>query len=175
MEAVNRRSWNSSPEKKSWAKTMYKNCSTWLTNLINKEHRKLASKEEKKWMWSTHFLFISDFNNLVSLQNAVAFSLKRHRVFLKDGDVLKKRRGVSTKTSGRFKKTLGMFRNSLMTAPFYSEKIKVRFSSSWLSVYTKDADLQSISMTSRGKNGCHWLSEKCMTTNDNENTGLLSE
>ena len=47
---------------------------------------------------------------------------KRHRVFLKDGDVLKKRRGVSTKTSGRFKKTLGMFRNSLMTAPFYSEK-----------------------------------------------------
>ena len=93
----------------------------------------------------------------------------------KDGDVLKKRRGVSTKTSGRFKKTLGMFRNSLMTAPFYPKKIKVRFSSSWLSVYTKDTDLQSISMTSRGKNGCHWLSEKCMTTNDNENTGLLSE
>jgi hypothetical protein len=106
----------------------------------------------------------------------VAFSLKRHRVFLKDGDVLKKRRGVSTKTSGRFKKTLGMFRNSLMTAPFYLEKkIKVRFSSSWLSVYTKGTDLQSISMTTRGKNGCHWLSEKYMTTNDNENTGLLSE
>jgi hypothetical protein len=52
----------------------------------------------------------------------VAFSLKHHRVFLKDGDVLKKRRGVSTKTSGRFKKTLGMFRNSFMTAAFYSEK-----------------------------------------------------
>ena len=43
----------------------------------------------------------------------------------KDGDVLKKRRGVSTKTSGRFKKTLGMFRNSLMTALFTpSRKIK---------------------------------------------------
>ena len=69
-----------------------------------------------------------------------------------------------------------MFRNSLMTAPFYLEKkIKVRFSSSWLSVYTKGTDLQSISMTSRGKNGCHWLSEKCMTTNDNENTGWSSE
>ena len=53
--------------------------------------------------------------------------------------------------------------------------IKVRFSSSWLSVYTKGTDLQSISMTTRGKNGCHWLSEKCMTTNDNENTGWLSE
>ena len=69
-----------------------------------------------------------------------------------------------------------MFRNSLMTAPFYLEKkIKVRFSSSWLSVYTKDTDLQSIPMTSRVKNGCHWLSEKCMTTNDNENTGWSSE
>ena len=68
-----------------------------------------------------------------------------------------------------------MFRNSLMTAPFYSEKNKVRFSSSWLSVYTKGTDLQSISMTTRGKNGCHWLSEKCMTTNDNENTGWSSE
>ena len=33
----------------------------------------------------------------------------------KDGDVLKKRRGVLIKTSARFKKTLGMFRNSLMT------------------------------------------------------------
>ena len=105
----------------------------------------------------------------------MAFSLKCHRVFLKDDDVLKKRRGVSTKTSGRFKKTLGMFRNSLMTAPFYSEKNKVRFSSSWLSVYTKDTDLQSFVMTTKGKNGCHWLSEKCMTTNDNENTGWSSE
>ena len=40
----------------------------------------------------------------------------------KDGDVLKKRRGVSTKTSARFKKTLGMFRNSFVTVSFYSEK-----------------------------------------------------
>ena len=63
-----------------------------------------------------------------------------------------------------------------MTAPFYLEKkIKVRFSSSWLSVYTKDADLQSFIMTTKGKNGCHWLSEKYMTTNDNENTGWLSD
>ena len=68
-----------------------------------------------------------------------------------------------------------MFRNSLMTAPFYSEKIKVRFSSSWLSVYTKGVDLQSFIMTTKGKNGCHWLSEKYMTTNDNENTGWLSD
>jgi hypothetical protein len=30
-------------------------------------------------------------------------------------------------------------------------------------------------MTTKGENGCHWLSEKCMTTNDNENTGWLSE
>jgi hypothetical protein len=44
-----------------------------------------------------------------------------------------------------------------------------------LSAYIKDADLQSIPMTIGGKNGCHWLSEKCMTTNDNENTGWLSE
>ena len=44
-----------------------------------------------------------------------------------------------------------------------------------MSAYTKDTDLQSISMTTRDKNGCHWLSEKCMTTNDNENTGWLSE
>ena len=44
-----------------------------------------------------------------------------------------------------------------------------------MSVYTKGTDLQSISMTSRVKNGCHWLSEKCMTTNDNENTGWSSE
>ena len=57
-----------------------------------------------------------------------------------------------------------------MTAPFTYEKNKVRFSSSWLSVYIKDADLQSIPMTIGGENGCHWLSEKCMTTNDNENT-----
>ena len=43
----------------------------------------------------------------------------------KDGDVLKKRRGVMIKTSARFKKTLGMFRNSLMTALFTpSRKIK---------------------------------------------------
>ena len=69
----------------------------------------------------------------------------------KDGDVLKKRRGVSTKTSARFKKTLGMFRNSLMTVPFYSEKNKVRFLLSWLSVYIKGFDLQSIAMTTRGK------------------------
>ena len=62
-----------------------------------------------------------------------------------------------------------------MTAPFTYEKNKVRFSSSWLSAYTKDADLQSISMTTRGKSGCHWLSEKYMTTNDNENTGWLSD
>ena len=40
----------------------------------------------------------------------------------KDGDVLKKRRGVSTKTSGRFKKTLGMFRSSLMIALFTSSR-----------------------------------------------------
>ena len=43
-----------------------------------------------------------------------------------------------------------------------------------VSIY-QSTDLQSISMTTRGKNGCHWLSEKCMTTNDNENTGWLSE
>jgi hypothetical protein len=30
-------------------------------------------------------------------------------------------------------------------------------------------------MTTKGKNGCHWLSEKYMTTNDNENTGWSSE
>ena len=52
-----------------------------------------------------------------------------------------------------------MFRNSLMTAPFYSEKNKVRFLLSWLSVHSRDVDLQSIAMT----------------TNDNENTGWLSE
>ena len=68
-----------------------------------------------------------------------------------------------------------MFRNSLMTAPFTYEKNKVRFSLSWLSVYTKDTDLQSFIMTTKGKNGCHWLSEKYMTTNDNENTGWLSD
>ena len=44
-----------------------------------------------------------------------------------------------------------MFRNSLMTVPFYSEKNKVRFLLSWLSVYIKGFDLQSIAMTTRGK------------------------
>ena len=30
-------------------------------------------------------------------------------------------------------------------------------------------------MTTKDENGCHWLSEKYMTTNDNENTGWLSD
>ena len=35
--------------------------------------------------------------------------MKHDRVLKKDGDVLKKRRGVSVQTSGRFKKNVGAF------------------------------------------------------------------
>ena len=52
--------------------------------------------------------------------------------------------------------------------------MNVRKSLSWLSVYIKLADFQYIPMITRGKIGCHWLSEMNMTTNDNEKTNLLS-
>ena len=63
------------------------------------------------------------------------------------------------KTPRRFDQNVGAFKKNAWDVskfPYDSpilprKKIKVRFSSSWLSVYTKDTDLQSISMTSRGK------------------------
>ena len=49
------------------------------------------------------------------------------------------------------KKRLGCFEIPLWQPHSLTKKNKVRFSSSWLSAYTKDTDLQSISMTTRVK------------------------
>ena len=46
---------------------------------------------------------------------------------------------------------------------------------SWLSEDTKLADFQFFFLTIKGEIGCHWLSEKCMTTNDNGKAGWSSD